>query len=184
MNWEAVSATGEILGSLAVIGSIFYLALQVRHAAAVAKASTQQSAAQMSIDSLMATLDSQILSTASRKASNEEELNPEELSNYIRWVWVRMRVAENAFYQYRQGLLDSDAWLGHSATILAHVGSGSVAEPYWARVSLSYSGSFRDEVERVLEWDKEIGVGGVGGEQRAEYLAMLKKSPDLKRRNH
>ena len=74
MNWDAVGATGEILGSLAVIGSIFYLAIQVRHAAGVAKASTQQSAAQMSIDTLVATLDSQVLSKASRKATSGEEL--------------------------------------------------------------------------------------------------------------
>jgi hypothetical protein len=94
-----------------------------------------------------------------------------------------MRVTENSYYQYRQGLLDSDAWLGHSATILAHVGPGAVAEPYWGRVSLSYSDSFRDEVDRILDWGKEIGVDGIAKAQRAEYLSLLKNSPDLKRRN-
>ena len=179
MNWDAVGAIGEVLGSLAVIGSIFYLAVQVRHAAGVAAATAQQSAAQMSIDTLLASLDSQILSKASRKATAGEELDVEELSNYLRWVWARMRVAENAYYQYRQGLLGSDAWLGHSASIPAHVGPGGVAEPYWARVSASFSGSFNDEVERVLDWCKEKGikVSNVTPDQREEYLAMLKKTP-------
>jgi hypothetical protein len=81
MNWEAVGAVAEILGSLAVIGTIFYLAVQVGHAAAIAKATTQQSTAQMSIDAMALTLDSQILSSASRKATIGEELTPEELSN-------------------------------------------------------------------------------------------------------
>ena len=94
-----------------------------------------------------------------------------------------MRVTENSYYQYRQGLLDSDAWLGHSATILAHVGPGAVAEPHWGRVSLSYSDSFIDEVDRILAWGKEIGVDGIREAQRSEYLSMLKKSPKLKRRN-
>jgi hypothetical protein len=173
MNWDAVGASGEILGSLAVIGSIFYLAVQVRHAAAVAKASSQQSAAQMSIDTLVATLDPQVLSVASRKATVGEELSPDELSNYLRWVWTRMRVTENSFYQYRQGLLDSDAWIGHSTSILAHVGPGTVAEPYWERVSRSYSDRFRAEVARILAWGEEIGVDGVEA-RRAEYIAMLK----------
>ena len=44
MNWDAVGAVAEIMGSIAVIGTIFYLAVQVGHAAAVAKATTQQSA--------------------------------------------------------------------------------------------------------------------------------------------
>jgi hypothetical protein len=95
MNWEAIGAVAEIMGSITVIGTIFYLAIQVGHAAAVAKATAQQSAAQMSIDTMLATLDSQILSSASRKATIGEELTPEEFSNYLRWVWIRMRVAEN-----------------------------------------------------------------------------------------
>ena len=176
MNWEAIGASGEILGSLAVIGSIFYLALQVKHAAAVSKASTLQSAAQMSIDAAIAALDSQVLSVASRKATQGEELSPDELSNYLRWVWTRLRVTENSYYQYRQGLLDLDAWLGHSATILAHVGPGAVAEPYWGHVSGAYSDSFRQEVDRILDWGKEVGVEGIREERRAEYISMLKKA--------
>ena len=175
MNWEAAGAIGEILGSLAVIGSIFYLGLQVKHAAGVAKASAQQSAAQMTIDTMIPTLDSQILSTASRKATNDEELTADELSNYLRWVWIRMRVAENAYYQYRQGLLDLDTWIGHSLLILGHIGPGTVAGPYWERFSLRYSDKFLEEVDRILNWRKELGVDDIA-ENRAEYRAMLKKA--------
>lgn len=151
MNWEAVGAVGEILGSLTVIGTIFYLAIQVRHAADVAKASAQQASAQMSIDSMAVTLDSQILSVASRKATVGEELSPEELSNYLRWVWLRMRVTENVYYQYRQGLIDLEVWRSYVLLIVAHVGPGSVAETYWERVSMSYSESFLIEVNRLLD---------------------------------
>ncbi len=31
MNWEAISAVGEILGAVTVIATIFYLAVQVKH---------------------------------------------------------------------------------------------------------------------------------------------------------
>lgn len=174
MNWDAISAVAEILGSLTVIGTIFYLAIQVGHAAAVAKATTQQATAQMSIDVGALTLDSQILSSASRKATTGEELNPEELSNYTRWVWVRMRVAENAYYQYRQGLLEPEAWRGYSALIIAHIGPGTVVEPYWGRVSLSYPQSFVDEVERVLEWAKTLD-GRPLVECLPEFIAMMEK---------
>jgi hypothetical protein len=183
MNWEAIGAVAEIMGSITVIGTIFYLAIQVGHAAAVAKATAQQSAAQMSIDTMLATLDSQILSSASRKATIGEELTPEEFSNYIRWVWIRMRVAENTYYQYRQGLLDLEAWQGYSTTIIAHLGAGSVAESHWERVSLSYSEGFVDEVKRILEWAKMGGDRPVTG-ARAEFIAMLEKNNHPKRRKH
>jgi hypothetical protein len=183
MNWEAVGAVAEIMGSLTVIGTIFYLAIQVGHAAAVAKATAQQSTAQMSIDTMIAALDSQILSNASRKATIGEELTPEELSNYLRWVWVRIRVAENAYYQYRQGLLEPEAWLGYSITIIAHLGAGSVAESHWERVSLSYSESFVDEVKRMLEWAQMGGDRTITG-PRAEFITLLEKNGDPKRRKH
>lgn len=172
MDWEAIGAIGEVLGALAVVATLMYLAVQVRHAAAVAKATTQQSAAQMSVDSMALSLDSQILSSASRKATAGEELTPEELSNYIRWVWVRMRVAENAYYQYRQGLLDPEAWRGFSITIIAHLGPGAVAERHWELVSLSYTESFAAEVKRILEWAKLRG-GLPLTESREEFIAML-----------
>ena len=174
MNWDAVGAVAEILGSLTVIGTIFYLAIQVGHATAVAKATTQQSTAQMSADVMALTLDSQILSSASRKATVGEELNPDELSNYTRWVWVRMRVTENAYYQYRQGLLEPEAWRGYSASIIAHIGPGTVVGPYWERVSLTYTQSFIDEVERILEWAKKQS-GQPTAESLSKFITMMEK---------
>ncbi|MFT4615060.1 MAG: hypothetical protein ACI9NT_002212 [Bacteroidia bacterium] len=85
-----------------------------------------------------------------------------------------MRVAENAYYQYRQGLLDAEAWLGFSIKIITHVGAGPVAESHWERVALSYSESFVDEVARILEWAETPGDRSVT-EVRSEYIAMLQK---------
>lgn len=184
MNWDAIAATGSILGSIAVIGTIFYLAMEVRHAVAVSKAATQQAAAQMTIDSFAVTLDSQVLSVASRKATAGEPLSPDELSNYLRWVWMRMRVADNAYYQYRKGLLELDAWLGHSVTVIAHVGPGTVAEPYWERTAVSYSGAFRNEVERILEWarsyEAELGEDYTQEQVGESYLAMVRATPNYR----
>ncbi|MEQ8694605.1 MAG: hypothetical protein RIC85_04700 [Gammaproteobacteria bacterium] len=38
MNWDAIGAIGEIIGALAVIATLIYVAIQVRHASAIAKA--------------------------------------------------------------------------------------------------------------------------------------------------
>jgi hypothetical protein len=42
MNWDAVGAVAEILGSLTVIATLFYLALQVRHARDQIRTSTRE----------------------------------------------------------------------------------------------------------------------------------------------
>jgi hypothetical protein len=38
MRWDAVGAIGEILGALAVVATLFYLARQIRHNTIVARA--------------------------------------------------------------------------------------------------------------------------------------------------
>jgi hypothetical protein len=42
LNWEAVGAVGEFLGAVAVVGSLVYLAMQVRQARQMFTASAQQ----------------------------------------------------------------------------------------------------------------------------------------------
>ena len=42
MNWEAIGAIGEIIGGLVVIGSLIYLALQIRQNSNLARAAAQR----------------------------------------------------------------------------------------------------------------------------------------------
>ena len=46
MNWEAVGAAGEIIGAVAVIISIIYLALQVRQNTAALRSSATNAASE------------------------------------------------------------------------------------------------------------------------------------------
>ena len=101
MNWEAIGAIAEMLGAVTVIASIFYLALQVKHA------------------------------------------------NYVRWVLARMRVFENAHYQYRHGLLEEDEWTGYAGVIFGIAGPDSYAGRHWEWAAKTYSPSFVAEVERL-----------------------------------
>lgn len=44
MNWEAIGAIGEIIGGSVVIGSLIYLALQIRQNSNLARAAAQRDA--------------------------------------------------------------------------------------------------------------------------------------------
>jgi len=43
MNWDAIGAVGEILGAIAVIATLVYLARQIRHSVSLARAEQNQS---------------------------------------------------------------------------------------------------------------------------------------------
>ena len=41
MNWDAIGAVGEIIGALAVVLTLGYLAIQTRHSAAATQSATE-----------------------------------------------------------------------------------------------------------------------------------------------
>jgi len=150
LNWEAVGAVGEMLGAATVVATLFYLARQVKHATAVARSAARQAISQMNVDSWGASLDSRVISRACTKVATGEELTPEELANYNRWILMRMRFVENAHYQYTEGLLDADEWSGYAALISFLVGPNRTASEFWAQASVAYSPRFVQEVDRIL----------------------------------
>ena len=51
VNWEAVSAIGEIVGAIAVVVTLAYLAVQIRQNTQVARSTARQAITQTTIDS-------------------------------------------------------------------------------------------------------------------------------------
>ena len=90
-----------------------------------------------------------------------------------------MRVTENVYYQYRQGLIDLEVWRSYVLLIAAHVGPGSVAEPHWERVSMSYSESFVLEVKRLLDAAR-LHTEDLSAAGSTELFAMMDKTIDSK----
>jgi len=46
MNWEAIGAIGEIVGAMAVVASLVYLATQIRQSTKVARSATRNAIAE------------------------------------------------------------------------------------------------------------------------------------------
>ena len=115
---------GEFVGAFAVVATLVYLAIQVRHGSASLDANTRSLKAQVSqaradnqSAKFRALMDSPHYAAmlAKRKAAESTEawvaaLSPEE--------WMRMRMyhllefndVSNQFYQYREGFLDEGIW--------------------------------------------------------------------------
>jgi len=53
MNWEAISAVGEIVGATAVVVTLIYLAVQVRHGTKATQASNVQAATSLDQEFLL-----------------------------------------------------------------------------------------------------------------------------------
>ena len=75
MNWDAVGAVGEVMGSVAVFVTLGYLAVQVRHARAEARRALGQGRLEANRELLLLQMDEQNLS-ARLKAETAFEVSP------------------------------------------------------------------------------------------------------------
>lgn len=149
MNWEAVSAVAEILGAIAVVVTLIYLAIQIRQSTKVARSATRQaiaeSAAQLGADML----ENSGMAEIFVKHFNGEELSAVEELRLQARCYRDMRHWENVHYQVSQGLVTKDQWSGFRKN-LASLLTLPVYRRYWEHESEHFSQDFRTEVASIV----------------------------------
>jgi len=121
MNWEAIGALGEVVGALAVILTLLYLAVQIRHSKKlleenqrIAVSQTFQTRAAMRMDSFRFGLDPQdadvlsrtVAPTAKERISNFERLSPSEQVQMRSYYSMNLQALDNTLYQGSLGLIE------------------------------------------------------------------------------
>ena len=123
MNWEAIGAIGETIGALAVVATLFYVAVQLREAkkatnrnSEITLAATYQSRAEASQKMMINVADSEYVApllARIREGGGFTGFPIEDLSEVekgrIRAFSQAMRIAlDNQHYQFERGFLDQE----------------------------------------------------------------------------
>ena len=157
MNWEAISAVGQIVGAIAVVVSLLYLSNQIRQSTRVARASTRHEITQSAMigGRILAESD-QVAELLLRRASGEE-LSPSEHLRVMGLAYMTTRNWENIHYQFLSGMLTKEEWAAFREN-LRSLFQNPVWQEYWDREEDIYTAAFRSEVAAILE---EIARGQV-----------------------
>jgi len=113
MNWEAIGAVGELIGSLAVVLTIAYLAVQIRQSGkASISVSTNQS--RSAVTDVIGAISS---NTEAVKTYTQGMLDPGslELHERVRFdliIFQQLRVIETIFLEYQGGLIPKEVFEG------------------------------------------------------------------------
>ncbi len=111
MNWDAVGAISELVGALAVVMTLIYLAVQVRQSTNATQAISIQTASSLDQEFLLALGTDQETAAlwASYLAAPEALTEEQRLqSSYLTASFVRR--LENVYIQHRLGALSADGW--------------------------------------------------------------------------
>lgn len=166
MTLMELGALGEFLGSIAVLATLVYLAVQLRQntismneSKKLALAQTYQMRADALQMMLVTAADSKHIGPIIAKLAavgypdnirSLEQLTPEERGRFRLWQIAQQTHWDNMFFQYQQGFIDDEYYRDGFRERVHRLA------PTWKKLGLS-SGrtSFNAEVQRILEEDAE-----------------------------
>jgi hypothetical protein len=132
MNWDAIGAVAELIGSAAVIITLLYLAIQTHSNGKVLRASAAWDS-QMSFVAINEKLaDGGVISEIMfRTLSDPDSLTPYEkylLHRYLRGVFQRLQAQ---FALYTNGILDAEIWHLRREYIMALIDKNQLVKESW-----------------------------------------------------
>ena len=151
MNWDAIGAIGEIVGALAVVVTLFYLATQIRQNARYTLASIREQRTASSQQTAFKWIDESALLV---KVMADEPLDAEELAKAHLFFRAAYRGWESYVHQHEDGLFDDAAWQGVRATIERFHRLPAV-QRFWVEHRYEFSGRLQTVIDELTGRDTD-----------------------------
>jgi hypothetical protein len=147
MTIQDLGAIGEIVGAIAVVATLIYLATQIRQNNELLRSGSRQALVGNDLTSLRANLEN---SSVFAKFVSEQPLTPEEQLNLSFMFSLDLRNREFEYFQYKNGLLDEETWLSYRQVILINH-SSELGRKWWDQIGRSIvDPGFAEQVDDLL----------------------------------
>ena len=158
MDIQNLAAWGQFLGGIgglvaavAVVASRIFVGSQIRHSANAAQATVRHAITESVVNLTKLQLDDSV-SLALRKDRNGEAIDDDDRQALGIYFTIFWRTYENAFYQFRKGLLEEDEWRGHRKILHSILKSSNASKFTFDMFSKDgvLPAAFTREVETIL----------------------------------
>ncbi len=150
MNLEQLANLGELLGGIAVIASLIYLAIQIRQNTKTVKSSTLSVNSQIWTTMLLTLGDKDNVAAFTYGYFPMENMDPQKFTQFqlqCRALFVSM---EQQHYQYTQGTLDADTYEGYARSISNTILPFPGFRVYWDMYREDFSPLFRNHLDDLI----------------------------------
>ena len=144
-----LSDLSQIVSALAVVASLVYVGFEIRQNTDASRAATRQAIAETDFEYVGATLDPLLLVEAEAKYEGGTDLTLAERFILRERQHLNFRIFENAYYQYRAGLLEPQTWERYRWIISRLLAVNDAANAMWERFGPSFDESFKAEVAAI-----------------------------------
>jgi hypothetical protein len=151
MNWDAIGATGEVLGSIAVVITLVYLAVQIRqNTQSNRTAAIQTMAGQDSTWLSTIAQDSELADILARSWQDLSALSEVERARFVAIMSQLCRQYDSQLHLWRDGAIPDQLW-GASDRTLTFCLSQPGSKSWWPAAKFLYSEEFQKLVDERLK---------------------------------
>src|SRR5206468_1517240 len=159
MDWDAISAISQLVGSIAVVLSVLYLGLQVHRSTRVAKLATQDAAATALREVTAPFMENAELERIWRLGLEDiGALSVEERARFFHATYQFLKAFETIHFHYVYGLMDRQLWEGWQGLLRHYVAAPGIAH-YWKLRPEVFSERFRKFVDTLEPLAEQRTVG-------------------------
>ena len=163
MNWDAISAVSQLVGSIAVVVSVLYLAVQLRSSTRVARVAAMDAAAAALRDVTKPFMENAELARIWRTGlENLEALSPDEQARFFHAAHQFLKALETIHYHYVYGLLDTQLWAGWRDLLHHYIACPGIRF-YLTRRNAVFSERFRKFIAELEPVEQRRTVGNLLG---------------------
>ena len=163
MNWDAISAISQLVGSIAVVVSVLYLAVQLRSSTRVARVAAMDAAAAALRDVTKPFMENAELARIWRTGlENLETLSPDEQARFFHAAHQFLKALETIHYHYVYGLLDPQLWAGWRDLLHHYIACPGI-KFYLTRRNAVFSERFRKFISELEPVEQRMTVGNLLG---------------------
>jgi hypothetical protein len=131
VDWNEVSAIAQIIGSIAVVFSVLYLAIQIHQSTRLAKVAAQDTAATALREVTKPFAENPELARIWRIGLEDlKELSAEEQARFFHSTYQFLKAFETIHFHHVSGLMDDQVWQGWCGLLRHYIVSPGIAE-YW-----------------------------------------------------
>ncbi len=156
MEWtiQDLGAIGEFVGAIAVVATLFYVAVQVRHSresvdtnSELLRSESRQTLVANDVSSLTANLEN---ADVFAKLVSDGELSAEDQLRLSFMFALDLRNREFEYLQYSNGLLDEETWMAYRNVVLINHSTG-LGRTWWDEIGRGFvDPGFAKSVDELL----------------------------------
>jgi hypothetical protein len=150
MYAETLSLWAQLIASIGVIASLFYLAAQIRQNTRSSRAIVVDSLARSMHDLAFEMAQNEQLLVTATMLKDWNTATELERARYASFMLGYFKLFENAWFQMRQGTLERDQWEGYDA-FLRSVWVQPTVKTWWTMRRTFFAPGFRQYVENCKE---------------------------------